>query len=107
MSNAAPDFSFDVVLLKRDEFRRGGLLLPRPACGRAIAYGIFLCVTFQCVVPANAGTRRGLSFRHWSRGRFSLFRPGVMGPCVRRDDLLRDPTRPQLYQRAAEVGHMR
>jgi hypothetical protein len=45
MSNAAPDFSFDVVLLKRDEFRRGGLLLPRPACGRAIAYDqLQLCV---------------------------------------------------------------
>src|SRR5713101_387277 len=39
--------------------------------------------------------RRGLSLRHSSRGLFSLLRPGVMGPCVRRDDLLRDCTRPQ------------
>src|SRR5260370_42700194 len=29
---------------------------------------------------------RGLSFRHRSRGLFSLLRPGAMGPCVRRDD---------------------
>src|SRR5258707_8756187 len=33
--------------------------------------------------------RRGLSLRHSSRGLFSLLRPGVMGPCVRRDDVLR------------------
>jgi hypothetical protein len=33
---------------------------------------------------------RGLSFRHCRRGLFSLLRPGVMGPCVRRDDPLRD-----------------
>src|SRR5258705_9649851 len=39
--------------------------------------------------------RRGLSLRHSSRGLFSLLRPGVMGPCVRRDDLLRDCTRPR------------
>ena len=30
-----------------------------------------------------------------------------MGPCVRRDDPLRDRARPPLYQRTAEVGHMR
>ena len=29
-----------------------------------------------------------------------------MGPCVRRDDPLRD-RRPRLYQRTAEVAHMR
>src|SRR6202171_5126866 len=29
---------------------------------------------------------RGLSFRHWSKGLSSLLKPGVMGPCVRRDD---------------------
>src|SRR6202030_2448389 len=32
---------------------------------------------------------------------------GVMGPCVRRDDPLRDRARPRPYQRTAEVGHMR
>ena len=32
--------------------------------------------------------RRGLSVRRWSRGLFLLLRPGVMGPSVRRDDLL-------------------
>ena len=29
---------------------------------------------------------------------FSLLRPGVMGPCVRRDDPLRDCARPRPYQ---------
>src|ERR1700730_6076997 len=51
--------------------------------------------------------RRGLSLRHSSRGLFSLLRPGVMGPCVRRDDLLRDCTRPRPHQRTAQFSHMR
>ena len=51
--------------------------------------------------------RRGLSLRHLSRGLFSLLRPGVMGPCVRRDDLLRDCTRPRPHQRTAQFSHMR
>src|SRR5258705_6234995 len=37
----------------------------------------------------RSSRRRGLSLRHSSRGLFSLLRPGVMGPCVRRDDVLR------------------
>src|SRR6266850_6118456 len=27
-----------------------------PLAGRAIAYGVFICMTYQRVVPANAGT---------------------------------------------------
>ena len=37
--------------------------------------------------------RRGLLFRHWSKGLSLLLKPGVMGPCVRRDDPLRDRAR--------------
>src|ERR1700681_3819384 len=47
--------------------------------------------------------RRGLSLRHVSRGLFSLLRPGVMGPCVRSDDLLRDCTRPRINVRLNSV----
>ena len=47
------------------------------------------------VSAKRSSRRRGLSLRHSSRGLFSLLRPGVMGPCVRRDDLLRDCTRPR------------
>src|SRR5712675_214514 len=77
--------------------------LPLPLAGRAIAYGIFNESSLRTQGPI----RRGLSFRHWSRGLFSLLRPGVMGPCVRRDDPLRDRARTRLYKRTAEVGHMR
>src|SRR5713226_3695767 len=46
-------------------------------------------VTFQRVVPANAGTHtaRNLVLALEQRP-FLLLRPGVMGPCVRRDDQL-------------------
>src|SRR5260370_28282911 len=51
--------------------------------------------------------RRGLSFWRWRRGLFSLLRPGVMGPCVRRDDPLKACVRPRPHQRAAQFSHMR
>ena len=71
-----------------------------PACGRAIAYGIF-----NRVVPANAGTHTARTHVSALEQRpFSLLRPGVMGPCVRRDDPLRDFGKPRP---SAEVGHMR
>jgi hypothetical protein len=38
---------------------------------------------------------------------FSLLRPGVMGPCVRRDDPLRACARPRSHQRAAQFSYMR
>src|SRR5216683_5452059 len=46
--------------------------------------------------------RRGLSFRQWSKGLSSLLMPGVMGPCVRRDDPLRACTRTCPHQRATQ-----
>jgi hypothetical protein len=59
--------------------------------GRAIAYGIFNESSLRTQGPI----RRGLSFLHGSRGLFSLLKPGVMGPCVRRDDPLRDCAKPR------------
>src|SRR5216684_2857760 len=86
-----------------DELRRL-LFSLAPLAGRAIAYGIF---------PAGVSTSRPCErrdpyaadswFGHWSRGLFSLLRPGVMGPCVRRDDLLRVCSRPRPHQRAAQL----
>src|SRR5260370_23994394 len=67
---------------------------------RAIAYGIFNESSLRTQGPI----RRGLSFLHWTRGLFSLLGPGVMGPCVRRDDPLRDCAKPRP---SAEVSHMR
>src|SRR5467141_3351515 len=65
--------------------------LPLPLAGRAIAYGIFNESSLRTQGPI----RRGLSFLHWSRGLLSLLRPGVMGPCVRRDDPPRDCAKPR------------
>jgi hypothetical protein len=47
---------------------------PLPLAGRAIPYGIFNESSLRTQGPI----RRGLSFLHWSRGLFSLLRPGVM-----------------------------
>src|SRR5450631_1554149 len=69
-----------------------------------IAYGVFYAVPHMNLVcfalhfnesslRTQGPIRRGLSFWRWSRGLFSLFRPGVMGPCVRRDDPLRELVR--------------
>src|SRR5258708_9459675 len=71
--------------------------------GGAIAYGIFNESSLRTQGPIQ----RGLSFLHWSRGLFSLLGPGVMGPCVRRDDPLRACARPLPHQRAAQFSHMR
>ena len=46
-------------------------------------------------------------FRHWSRSLFLLLRPGVMGPCVRRDDSRRVRARSRPHQRTAQFSHMR
>jgi hypothetical protein len=64
--------------------------------------------TFQRVVPANAGTHtaRTLVLAVEQRPFFTLG-PGVMGPCVRRDDPLRARARPLPHQRAAQFSHMR
>src|SRR6266478_6029110 len=45
---------------------------------------------YESSLRTQGPIRRGLSFRHWSKGLSSLLRPGVMGPCVRRDDPLRE-----------------
>src|SRR5882762_11562545 len=65
--------------------------LPLPLAGRGTAYGIFNESSLRTQGPI----RRGLSFLHWSRGLLSLLRPGVMGPCVRRDDPPRDCAMPR------------
>src|SRR6267378_1670327 len=70
---------------------RGCSPFPLPLAGRAIAYGIFNESSLRTQGPI----RRGLSFLHWSRGLLSLLRPGVMGPCVRRDDPPRDCAKPR------------
>ena len=72
--------------------------LPRKR--RAIAYGIFNESSLRTQGPQRerklrSSRRRGLSFLHWSRGLLSLLRPGVMGPCVRRDDPPRDCAKPR------------
>src|SRR5258707_11435856 len=71
-----------------------------PRKGRAIAYGIFNESSLRTQGPQRerklrSSRRRGLSFLHWSRGLLSLLRPGVMGPCVRRDDPPRDCAKPR------------
>src|SRR6266436_7728055 len=44
---------------------------------------------YESSLRTQGPIRRGLSFRHWSKSLSSLLRPGVMGPCVRRDDPLK------------------
>jgi hypothetical protein len=76
------------------------LSLTVPPCGQGHRIWNFPtgrpCERRDPSVSAKRSSRwRGLSLRHSSRGLFSHLRPGVMGPCVRRDDLLRDCTRPR------------
>src|SRR6266705_3351117 len=76
---------------------------------RAIAYGIFNESSLRTQGPQrerNCAHRGGADSRFCTGAEafFSLLGPGVMGPCVRRDDPLRDCAKPQP---SAEVGHMR
>src|SRR5216684_612767 len=62
---------------------------PLRACETTIAYRQTLNHVNESSLRTQGPIRRGISFWRWSRGLFSLLRPGVMGPCVRRDDPLR------------------
>jgi hypothetical protein len=93
---------------------------PRRSSPQALGYRIW---NFQCGPHKNLACfelhfsgsslrtqgpiRRGLSFWRWSRDLSSSLRPGMMGPCVRRDDPLRARARPRPHQRAARFTHMR
>src|SRR5713101_4539012 len=79
---------------------------PPRKCG-AIAYGVFYAVRTRTLfvsrdIPTGRPCERrdpygeDSRFWRWSRGLFSLLRPGVMGPCVPRDDPLRACARPRL-----------
>jgi hypothetical protein len=66
------------------------------------------CEAFPRVVPANAGTHGAdAQFGTGAEAFFSLLRPEVMGPCVRRDDRLGACARPRPHQRAAQFRHLR
>src|SRR5713226_3053903 len=84
----------------------------------AIAYGVFYAVrTRTLFVSRDISTGRPCErrdpygeesrFGTGAEAFFSLLRPGVMGPCVRRDDPLRGCARPRSHQRAAQFTHMR
>src|SRR5216684_5799584 len=97
-----------------------------PHRSRAIAYGVFYAVrTRTWFVSRDISTGRPCERRDPSvsaialiaaarnlvlaleQRPFLILRPGVMGPCVRRDDPLRACARPRSHQRAAHFSHMR